>query len=93
MGAHQCGPRAHAAGAALPWLRPPIARLYVKMTEASGGDLVEALVLIRDRARFGLQSDAEGARNALIQIGKLCDQALTTKTEPDSGGSQRPTNR
>lgn len=67
-------------------------RLCVKMTEASGGDLVEALLLIRDRARFGLQSDAEGARNALVQIGKLCDQALTTKPEPDSGGSPSPPN-
>lgn len=51
------------------------------MTETSVGDLAEILVLIRERARYGLNSDAQGARNALKRIRKLCNEALSASTE------------
>lgn len=51
------------------------------MSEPPVGDLVEALVLIRKHASYGLNSDAEGARNALRSVIKFCDQVLSTGAE------------
>ena len=51
------------------------------MSEPPVGDLVEALILIRKHARYGLNSDAQGARNALRKVIKFCDEALSTRTE------------
>jgi hypothetical protein len=46
------------------------------MTEQATETLTEILGQIRDRAAFGLNSDVEGARNALTEIAALCEQAL-----------------
>jgi hypothetical protein len=51
------------------------------MPDRNLGDLVEILALIRKRAQYGLNSDEQGARNALKRIMKLCNEALSTSTE------------
>lgn len=51
------------------------------MSERSAGDLVETLALIRKRAQYGLNSDEQGARNALKRITKLCNEALSRSTD------------
>lgn len=51
------------------------------MSEPPVSDLVEALILIRKRATYGLNSDAEGARNALRRVIKLCNEILSTGAE------------
>lgn len=48
------------------------------MSEPPIGDLVEALILIRKHARYGLNSDVDGARNALRKVIRFCDEALST---------------
>ncbi len=43
----------------------------------------QALAQIRERARFGLNSDPEGARNALLEITRICDRVLAERESED----------